>query len=334
MPAPTLSAVIVTYNSAHVVARCLRSLRSHLPEAEIVIIDNASEDESVQRCSTFANVAANATNVGFGRACNQGALGAAGSHLLFLNPDVEIVAANGPGLLTELRREPVGLLGALLEGGPGAPPSMLPHRAWPWEVIEHSFGTLRPRELPALPRPARRQRSLWPPGAALLCSRTEFLRLGGFRPEFFLYYEDRDLARRYREAGLPIGVTRSLAARHTAGTSSASEDDLRVVPAGWAYLAWLEYLAIWHGDATARRAARLVHGLRDCAERLLGAPASHRPLAGRVARKRSQMHAIDDLVRRHGRDAGPAVGDIFCPRARRIVADVVGDGPGAGASVE
>ena len=36
----------------------------------------------------------NSANVGFGRACNQGACVAAGSHVLFLNPDVRLLEAS------------------------------------------------------------------------------------------------------------------------------------------------------------------------------------------------------------------------------------------------
>ena len=70
MTAPTLSAVVVTYNSANVVATCLRSLRAELPSAEIIVVDNASSDETRLRCREFPGIMLleNSTNIGFGRA--------------------------------------------------------------------------------------------------------------------------------------------------------------------------------------------------------------------------------------------------------------------------
>ena len=131
----------------------------------------------------------------------------------------------------------------------------------------------------------------------LLSARAEFLHGGGFRPEFFLYYEDRDLARRYRDAGLPVGTTRSLVARHTPGTSSATNDSLRIAAGGWAYLGWIEYLSLWHGDATARLAAVWVERLRAYAYALLAGLESRGALPDRVERKRRQLRGVDAFVR-------------------------------------
>ena len=142
-----------------------------------------------------------------------------------------------------------------------------------------------------------RRSAWWPGGAALICSRAEFLRIGGFRPEFFLYYEDRDLARRYRAAGLPVRTTRSIVARHTPGTSSTSGDSLRVAALGWAYLGWIEYLNLWRGEATARRAVALVDVLRGLTDALLARLASRSPLSERVERKRTQLRGVETFVR-------------------------------------
>lgn len=157
----------------------------------------------------------------------------------------------------------------------------------------------------------------------LLSARAEFLHSGGFRPEFFLYYEDRDLARRYRAAGLPVGTTRSIVAQHTPGTSSASDDSLRIAAGGWAYLGWIEYLSLWHGDATARLAAALVERLRRCTYAVLAGLESRGALADRVARKRRQLHGVDAFVRWQSGRADGTADDGFCPHARKIIAEVV-----------
>ena len=87
MSAPTLSAVVVTHNSADILGACLRSLRAELPNAEIIVVDNAPSDETRLRCKAVPGIMLleNSANAGFGRACNQGARAAAGSHVLFLN---------------------------------------------------------------------------------------------------------------------------------------------------------------------------------------------------------------------------------------------------------
>src|SRR4029077_21272933 len=104
-------------------------------------------------------------------------------------------------LIRELERAPFGLLAPVLQRRARARRTQRP---WRVELLSHVLGPLRPRELPALPRPVVRRDHWWPAGALVCVERQEFLRLGGFDPRFFLYYEDMDLARRYRSAGLPI----------------------------------------------------------------------------------------------------------------------------------
>ncbi len=322
MAVPTLSVVVVTHNSADVVGRCLASIRRRLPDSQILVVDNASSDETITRSQEVTVVVSvrNADNIGFGRACNQGAEAADGSHVVFVNPDVRVIEIDHAILCTELSQEPFGLKGPLFRDGSRTGPLLLPDRFWPIEVLKHALGPLRPRELPALPKASVRRSTWWPAGAMLLCSRAEFLGLGGFRPEFFLYSEDRDLARRYRAAGLPVGTTRSIIASHTQGTSSASEDSLRTVAGGWAYLGWIEYLSAWHGQATARRAVAAVDWLRARADDALALLASGGPLSRRARRKRMQLRGVEEFVRWQSSHTDGTAERGFCPHAREIIA--------------
>ena len=113
MTEPTLSAVIVTHNSADVIQDCLKSVRLQLPDSEIVVVDNASGDDTRARCKeiTGTTLVRNSANLGFGRACNQGVETATGSHVLFLNPDVELLAADLAHLRVEFAHEPFGQWG-------------------------------------------------------------------------------------------------------------------------------------------------------------------------------------------------------------------------------
>ena len=82
--------VIVTYNSARVLPACLKSIP---PGFEVVVVDNASRDDSAEIARSLgARVIANRKNAGFGAACNQGAKLLAASHAFFLNPDAVLAA--------------------------------------------------------------------------------------------------------------------------------------------------------------------------------------------------------------------------------------------------
>lgn len=84
-----VSVIIVSYNTVVKLRRCLTCLRNE-PEIEIIVVDNASHDGSVEMIRTeFPNVICLAleTNIGFGRANNRGIDIAKNELILFLNSD-------------------------------------------------------------------------------------------------------------------------------------------------------------------------------------------------------------------------------------------------------
>ena len=317
-----LSVIVVTHNSAAVVGACLRSVRSTLPDVEVIVVDNLSGDDTTLLCERLDGVTliANAVNAGYGRACNQGAVVAGGSHLLFVNPDVEIVEVDLRELEREQRASPFGLVAPTLQRGAGGARTV---RHWTFDLASHVFGPLWPCEIPSPPRLVIRRGSWWPPGALLLVERAEFLGLGGFDRRFFLYYEDLDLARRYRAADLPIRSTAAIRAHHRAGTSSASDSVGAALLNGWSYLSWIEYLCVWNGRDTAVRAAKLASVLRRQVYGALGLLARTGPASRRARRKRFELAELDQFVRWQSAPGEVPVAD-FCPEARAIVSGLRG----------
>jgi len=88
-PRPLVSIVVVTWNSASFLARCLAALRAQTHEpVEIIIIDNASQDDSVAICRRAGfDVIRNDSNRGFSAAVNQAIARAKGEFVLLCNPD-------------------------------------------------------------------------------------------------------------------------------------------------------------------------------------------------------------------------------------------------------
>src|SRR5215471_6585701 len=84
-----ISVVIVTYNSARCIARCLQSvLKQRGVEFEVIVVDNASADETVSLVKPFpVRLVASRENLGFGRGCNLGFAGSTGRFVYLLNPD-------------------------------------------------------------------------------------------------------------------------------------------------------------------------------------------------------------------------------------------------------
>lgn len=198
---PLVSVVMVTYGAWSCTERALCSLVEHTPEPfELIVIDNASDDQTPQRLAELDGplVVLNASNVGFGPACNQGAEHAAGRYLLLLNTDAMVhpgwlgfmldtiergdwVGAVVPRFLHEDGRlQEAGALiaqdGTVLTHGDGDEPERLRYRFR--RIVD--FGG----------------------AACMLLRREDFLSRGGFDPRFApAYYEDVDLCFRLARDG-------------------------------------------------------------------------------------------------------------------------------------
>jgi N-acetylglucosaminyl-diphospho-decaprenol L-rhamnosyltransferase len=305
----SVSVVMVTYNSALCIESCVAAVARVLPDAERIVVDNASSDDTRAVAEEAgARVVARERNEGFGRACNAGVEEAKGAFVLFVNPDVELTEVDTVELEALFVRRPFGL----------AAPALSTRGRWIGDYVDNTLRALRPRELATweVPREVNGD-AAWASGEILLVRRDEFLSLGGFDSRFFLYYEDRDLSARYREAGLPVTKTDAIAGTHVRGGSSGM-DELRIGPHAWAFLGWVQYLYVHEGESKARRAAVLgVETLRVIA----GALAAGARLApdGRVGRKHRQVDEVLAFVETQAR-AGT---DGFCPDARRLVAEVL-----------
>jgi N-acetylglucosaminyl-diphospho-decaprenol L-rhamnosyltransferase len=251
--------VFVSYNSAKSIGPAIQSARKYLPDAEIIVVDNGSVDQTccIVRESEGVQLLSGHGNIGFGAGVNLAARSATGELLIVLNPDTEVTHIDVSGL-SELAHCPsVGIRGCLVVDGGRA--RHLKYSEWHWRgelcwLIVQWF--LMPREITL-----RRPRSFlprsrpWISGAAFVVGRTEFLELGGFDEGIFLYFEDMDLSRRYREHGIEVGTTDAIAVTHE-GQGSSGGDHERIN--GWALLSFLELVAKRPGRHDGERAARAV----------------------------------------------------------------------------
>ena len=96
-----VSVVVPNYNGKAFIEPCLRSLAADAPEAEILVVDNASADgsrEQVEQRFPEVRLIALERNYGFARAVNEGIRASTRPYVILLNNDTEVL----PGFTAEL----------------------------------------------------------------------------------------------------------------------------------------------------------------------------------------------------------------------------------------
>ncbi len=233
---PSLSVIIVTYNSARTIGACLRSLVAGMPtaeETEIVVIDNCSRDgsaEVVHRDFPSIRVITSDSNTGFAAAANRAAHTATSAYLLFLNPDTIVQPEFFSRLNDTLAADrSIVLAGCRLTTDDGRPqPSAwrLPNLATlaAESFLPHALSTARTRR-----DRAGLLRGGFVSGGGLVIQSSLFRELGGFDERFFMYYEDADLCRRAGAKGyLPIFLGALRIVHHGRGSYGEKAGDFFV----------------------------------------------------------------------------------------------------------
>jgi GT2 family glycosyltransferase len=226
-----ISAVIVHYRTPAETLRAARSLADCAPEADIVVIDNASGDgirETLAREVPRAQVVAEPENRGYGAACNRGAAETSGVYLLFLNSDAFVQPGAVGALATALERNPrAAVVGPRLLHPDGSLQPSISRLPAPWRIFCESSGLATLTGGRGIFRGhtkthedhdgAREVESLM--GAALLVRRTAFEQVGCFDENFFFYAEESDFFARLRHAGWRILYEPAASVVHLGGAS-------------------------------------------------------------------------------------------------------------------
>jgi GT2 family glycosyltransferase len=277
-----LSIILVTYNSADWIARCLGSLPAALGsrKAQIIVVDNASGDASARLAAQpGVEVVVNKTNLGFAAAVNQGAHLSRSDWLLLLNPDTEARPGALDALLTFAETHPGhGIYGGRTLRSDG---TVEPASCWGlptlWSTACFALGLstafrgsriFDPEAIGSWQRDTVREVGMVS-GCLMLVDRWTWQRLGGLDERYFVYGEDTDFNARARANGLRPIVTPDSEVVHAIGASSGeSGNKTPLVLAGK-----LTYLRI-HLPRTRRGVAvwlfRAGVGLRALGSRLTG----------------------------------------------------------------
>jgi GT2 family glycosyltransferase len=238
----------VTHNSANCVEPCLEALVSQ-PGWEVLLVDNASNDDTVARASRFAQQARifrSSVNTGFAGGVNQGVKVARGDILVLVNPDAIVAPDTLDKLADALSTHKAGASGGLLMLANGKPQKgnivrrfptlgsalaelLLLNNIWyrnPWNrsyrYLDMDYTRPQPVDNPA--------------GASLAFRRAAWESVKGFDESFYpVWFEDVDFCRCLRTAGWEIVYEPAAVLNHV-GAHSVSQ------------LSFYHHQLFWYGN--------------------------------------------------------------------------------------
>ena len=208
-PDPLISIVIPLFNRIDYTKKCIEAIQTTVSKEtiyELILVDNNSNDATGEYIKSLGNqvhVITNSTNMGFAKACNQGASAAKGSYVLFLNNDTE----PNPGWIEALVQvlkvdETVAAVGSKL--------------IYPDDTIQHAGIVMvndrkntdpllarnnhvgKPEDSPEANTPFLYQALT---AACILIRKSAFKKAGGFDEKYWNGYEDVDLCFKLQEQG-------------------------------------------------------------------------------------------------------------------------------------
>jgi GT2 family glycosyltransferase len=258
--APDLSVVILNYNAAAHVRRCLASLPTGCQglNYETIVVDNASPRPGIEAAvAAFPDVrlVRRRRNGGFSAGMNAGIRSARARAILILNPDTTLAPGAAAAMLAYLRAHPTtGVIGPRLLNEDGtlqlscrrfpdfsaalfnrysALTRLLPRNRFSARYLMTDFDHARTAEVD------------WLSGAAMLLNRAALDRVGLFDERYFFAVEDVDLCRRMHAAGYRVVYLPAATLTHRIGGSSRTAPN-RVIVARHRGM-WLYYRTYLRG---------------------------------------------------------------------------------------
>ncbi len=242
---PDISIIIVNYNVKEFLLNALESVfkAGKNLELEVIVVDNASEDGSVEAIrQNFPQVIVipNEENIGFGKANNIGLKRATGKFILLLNPDTIVREDTFTKMLSFFEEHPDAGMAGCKVLNPDGTLQLACRRSFPgpWTSFTKVSGlsTLFPKSklfakynLTYLDENQTYEVDAIS-GSFMMFRREVYEKVGGFDPVFFMYGEDLDLCYRVKQAGYKVYYYHETEIIHYKGESTkrSSLDETKI----------------------------------------------------------------------------------------------------------
>ena len=229
MESPLVSIIIVNYNGKRFLKECLSTvLGSKYPNFEVIFVDNASTDKSLDFVSSVFSknrclkIIRNHKNLGFGPANNVGFKQAKGDYIVFLNNDTSVE----PGWLAILVEAmesdgTIGLASPVVLNFDGMTIQSAGILKCDYITPSIWFGMNKDYFKETFPKVFDISSVI---GAAMITKRLFLEQIGMFDPKYFYYYDDDYLSFRTWIAGKRVVTVSESKVRHFLGGTSGNND--------------------------------------------------------------------------------------------------------------
>jgi len=240
-----LSIIIVNYNVKEFLQNLIHSIEkaSLNLTKEIIIVDNASDDGSVEFIREKfpqAKLIANQKNLGFGKANNIGLKQASGKYILLINPDTLVAEDTFEKMIKFFESNPeAGLAGCKILNPDGSL-QLACRRSFPGPWTSFTKVTGLSSLFPNNKVFARYNLTYLDEnktyevdaisGSFMMMLKEVYAKVGGFDEQFFMYGEDLDLCYRIQKSGFKVYYVHSTQIIHYKGESTkrSSLDETKV----------------------------------------------------------------------------------------------------------
>jgi N-acetylglucosaminyl-diphospho-decaprenol L-rhamnosyltransferase len=230
-------AILVSFNTKELTRKALNLLLSsmHDLEMEVLVIDNASRDDSVQMLRTEypeVTLIENSKNVGFGRANNQALPFVKSRYVLLINTDAFVAPDSIAKTVRYMDEHPqCGILGVRLIGREGELQPSCRYFPTPWNIFLLRTGLCTYIEEATMVDDMNWDDSVvrdcdWVPGCYFLIRKEVIDQVGLFDPRYFLYYEEVDLCYAAKMAGWKVTYFPDTTVVHLGGESAKRESEI------------------------------------------------------------------------------------------------------------
>lgn len=232
----SLDIIIVNWNSDKLLLECVKSIKDAINYLftlnKLIIVDNNSQDSSlagIEGLDLPLLVIRNKANLGFSKACNQGAKNSEADFILFLNPDTKLFnnSLSEPILfLSKEENKNVGIVGVQLKDEFGNISRNCARFPTPYNLIYASLGLdkIFPKIFPPhfmVEWDHKESRFVdQVMGSFFFVRRSLFNQLQGYDERFFVYYEDLDFSYRASKLGYKSYYLASAQIYHEGGGTS------------------------------------------------------------------------------------------------------------------